>query len=125
MRNANTANKPTVSPIKSVSGIVNNANIKPVSDKDIEKITTLLKSLLDDGYNYREVADAISRSSGWVHQVVNGGRFSVKRSDVIAIHSAYRMAQTRRNRTRKHDESVQAIAQHCISILKEAEELSN
>jgi hypothetical protein len=125
MTTANTANRPTNKRIKNVSGNVYTANGTAVSDKDIKKVTSLLTTLRDDGYNYREIANAISRTSGWVHQVINGGRFTVKKSDVIAITSAYRLAQTRKNRTRKHDESVQAIARHCIDILKEAEELSN
>jgi len=125
MITANNANKPTSKRVKSVSGDVYTANSPAVSDKDIRKVTALLIALRDDGYNYREIANAISRTSGWVHQVINGGRFTVKKSDVIAITSAHRLAQTRKNRTRKHDESVQAIARHCIDILKEAEELSN
>lgn len=123
--NANTANKPPKRYVESVSTPVNGANTKTVLESDIADVVKNLKAMYADGYNYREIASAVSRTSGWVHNVINDGRYSIRKSDVIAARSAYKISVTRKNRTSKHDALVQSIAGNCIAILKHLEELSD
>lgn len=123
--NANTANKATKHPVNHSSKPVNIANKVSVSDKDSDEVVSILKKMYGDGYNYREIASSISRTSGWVYNVINDGRYSIRRSDVIAARAAYKISITRKNRTRKHDALAQSIVGHCVSILQNVEELSD